>query len=85
MSVVDPVFDSRVKKKYWAEFTHRATPYRDGTMQISVEQYGTVFGVRNAGDWKFYRQSRTRVTYKSNATDDYVSAWVDPVCVRFWP
>lgn len=85
MSAVDPTFESRVKKLYWSRFRPKAKPYRDGKPQISVEQYGTVFGVRNAGDWKFYRQSRTRVTYKSQATDEFVSEWVDPVCTRFWP
>jgi hypothetical protein len=85
MSAVDPVFASRLAKMYWSRFRAKAKPYRDGKMQISVEQYGTVFGVRNAGDWKFYRQSRTRVTYKSQATDQHVSEWVDPVCTRFWP
>lgn len=50
-----------------------------------VAQFGTVFGIRSGGSWKFYRQTRTRVCrFAANPKDD-VSTWVDPVCVRFWP
>ncbi len=56
-----------------------------GVRNPSVEQYGTVFGIRGGGVWKFYRQTRNRVGYQPLNGAGYVYTWMDPVCVRFWP
>lgn len=58
---------------------------RFGVNNPSVEQYGTLFGIRSAGARKFYRQTRTRVGYRPLNSARYVYEWVDPVCSRFWP
>jgi hypothetical protein len=54
-----------------------------GVQHFSVEQFGTVFGRRKDGAWRFYRQTRTRIEYKEEG--QWVFRWVRPVCVRFWP
>jgi hypothetical protein len=56
-----------------------------GVKSLSVEQYGTVFGIRSGGTWKFYRQTRTRLSYTDPKTRQSVNQWVNPVCSRFWP
>ncbi|MGJ5817246.1 hypothetical protein [Paludibaculum fermentans] len=56
-----------------------------GVRNPSVAQYGTVFGIRATGTWRFYRQTRTRVSYKSPHGAGYIYQWMDPVCMRFWP
>ncbi len=50
-----------------------------------VAQFGTVFGVRKDGTWRFYRQSRTRLSFTPPSGGGDVHRWVNPVCVRFWP
>lgn len=54
-------------------------------VNVTVSQFGTVYGIRNGGTWKFYRQTRNRVGYKLPGANYYVDEWVDPVAVRFWP
>jgi hypothetical protein len=58
---------------------------RFGATYVNVAQFGTVFGIRNGGAWKFYRQTRTRVIYRAIGATVDAKVWVDPVCVRFWP
>ena len=60
-----------------------------GAAQGLVGQFGTVFGIRSGGNWKFYRQTRTRV-YRYGPPNGMggfadTASWEDPVCVRFWP
>ena len=60
-----------------------------GAAQGIVAQFGTVFGIRSGGSWKFYRQTRTRV-YRYGPPNGMggfadTASWEDPVCVRFWP
>jgi hypothetical protein len=58
---------------------------RFGAKSVSVAMCGTVFGIRNAEGWVFYRQTRTRVGYPLHGTDTWIYVWVDPVCTKFWP
>ena len=58
---------------------------RTNQPKLSVMQFGTVFGVRASGEWKFYRQTRTRVEYCPRGSENWIKTWVDPVCVRYWP
>jgi len=57
-------------------------------------QGGTVFGIRRHGEWAFYRQTRTRITYDVLEPGEapYAppvvrreSKWVATNCVQFWP
>lgn len=56
-------------------------------------QAGSIFGIRRHRKWKFYRQSRTRVTYENTVPGDapftfekeLESKWVATQCVQFWP
>ncbi|MBV7339363.1 hypothetical protein KFU94_66330 [Chloroflexi bacterium TSY] len=54
-----------------------------------VAQYGTIFGWRDKNQWRFCRQTRTRVVYKYYELPEGQTieqpAWVDPTCVEFWP
>ncbi len=56
-------------------------------------QFGTIFGVRKAGDWSFYAQTRTRIEYDYEALPWYPGGartkatkreWV-AAGRRFWP
>jgi hypothetical protein len=51
-----------------------------GDIGGSVDQFGTVFGVRSDRKWKFYRQTRTRVSRTGE-----IPKWLTPVCLPFWP
>jgi hypothetical protein len=57
----------------------------DNEPKLQVQQFGTVFGVRRAGLWKFYRQTRTYVQYLRPGETEWRHEWTDPVCIRFWP
>jgi hypothetical protein len=54
-----------------------------GAQRLEVTQFGTIFGRRKDGTWRFYRQTRNRIDYQEQG--QWISRWVNPVCVRFWP
>ena len=56
--------------------------YHDKFTNVRGLQFGTVFGIKGASGWVFYRQSRTRLW---DASDMNLGKWVDPVCLPFWP
>jgi|GEM_PF-2431416 hypothetical protein len=65
-----------------------------GGWNASASQVATVFGVRTAGHWAFYRQTRVRVMYDVLVPGEAPYAppvrereivWAGVNCVRFWP
>lgn len=58
---------------------------RSGEPNLFVQQFGTVFGIRKLGLWKFYRQTRTYVQYLKPGENQWRHEWTDPVCIHFWP
>jgi hypothetical protein len=50
---------------------------------FEADQFGTIFGRRKGGTWRFYRQTRTRIAFEKQG--QWLFRWVNPVCVRFWP
>jgi hypothetical protein len=50
---------------------------------VTVLQFGTIFGLREQNTWVFYRQTRTLLDYKVG--DHWKTEFRDPVCLRFWP
>lgn len=85
MPGVKPMIATGLQARYWPRVKNRARARRDGSPEIQVGQFGTVFGVRKSGLWSFYRQTRTVISYRPTGSDNYVDEWVDPVAVRFWP
>lgn len=64
-----------------------------GSGTTETLQAGSIFGVRRHGRWRFYRQTRTRVTCDVVVPGDapYTletereSKWLATQCVQFWP
>ena len=72
-------------KEFYVRKYQPSTRRLDNQPNLFAQQFGTVFGVRRLGLWKFYRQTRTYVQYLRPGENQWRHEWTDPVCIRFWP